>query len=540
METKPKFDDALLLAAKLFRDGRKFALLDQTVDSISSLLRALDLLNPLAGADHRLLRAEVLNQLGMVEIWRGRYGTAHDMLDEATKLDPSKGMFWAFLSQTCCHLGAKSRALETALKADGLDPLSHISKHSLAQAWLLNGEVEKAAECYRAAGENAPKDPDAYYQLANCFYIANMKDEAEEWYHKAIQLSPDHADANYGYSVCLTEKLEYRKAMPHIIKGMDSQISGHASQWSKALAHLILGEYEQGFADHEVRFVFMRQEYGNELAEKRFDKPQWKLGDKGRVHIYHEQGFGDALQYCRFVKDMESPLFEVDKSMVSLFKHNFPNAEVVPMATDYPGVSGLPEVDYRIPLGSMPYALGTSIDTVPYSEGYLNAEPEYIEKWKWVGEAKGRKIGLCWAGGKRVNDKNLVAMDAMRSVSFPVVRPLLDVIDCTFYSLQTGLAAQEIDDSRMIDAMKDCQSWSDTAAIIHHLDLVISVDTSVLHMAAAMGKPTYLLNKYSSCWRWLLDREDSVWYDSLKIFRQADAYHWGDVIDKVRAELWQL
>lgn len=536
METMPKFDDALVLAAKLFREGRKFALLDQTVDSISSLLRALDLLDPMKGSDHRQLRAEVLNQLGMVEIWRGRYGTAHDMLDEATKLDPTKGLFWSFLSQTCCHLGAKERALITALKGDELDPLSHITKHSLAQAYLANDNKEQAGECYRKAGENTPQNPDAYYQLANCFYIAGMKDEAEDWYFKAIQLDGDHADANYGYSVCLTEKLRYREALPYITKGMKSQISGHASQWSKALAHLILGEYQQGFDDHEVRFVFMRQEYGNELAEKRFDKPQWKLGDKGRVHVYHEQGYGDALQYCRFIKDMESPLFEVDKSMVSLFKHNFPNAEVVPMATDYPGVSGLPDVDYRIALGSLPYAFGTTVDTVPYADGYLKAEPEYIKKWagKFTGDKK--KIGLCWAGGKRVNDKNLVAMDEMRSINFETIKPILND-DYQFFSLQTGLAATQIDDDRVVNIMDGCLSWSDTAAIIHHLDLVISVDTSVLHMAAAMGKPTYLLNKYSTCWRWLLDREDSVWYKSLRIFRQKDSSTWSDIIDAVKGVL---
>ena len=532
---KPKFDDSLVLAAKLFRDGRKHALLDQSVDSISCLLRALDLLDPMQGSDHRQLRAEVLNQLGMVEIWRGRYGTAHDMLDEATKLDPTKGLFWGFLSQTYYHLGAKEKALEAALKADALDPKSHISKHSLAQAYLLNGHPEKAQECYRLAGENTPNNPDAYYQLANCFYIAGMKDDAEIWYKKAIDLEPDHADANYGYSVCLTEKLEYRKALPFITKGMNSQISGHASEWSKALAHLVLGEYKEGWKHHEVRFVFMRQEYGNELAEKRFDKPQWN-GEQGRVHVYHEQGFGDALQYCRFAKDMKNILFEVDKGMVSLFKYNFPNADVVPMASDYPGVAGLPDVDYRIPLGSLPFAMGNTIETIPYAEGYLRAEPEYIDKWAHVGQWKGKKIGLCWAGGKRVNDKNLVAMDERRSVNFATVKPLLDV-DGQFFSLQTGLAAQEIDDPRIIDLMKDCKSWSDTAAIIHHLDVVVSVDTSVLHMAASMGKPTFLLNKYSTCWRWLLEREDSPWYKSVRIFRQQDAYDWATPVNRIKDAL---
>ena len=529
-------DDALIHAAKLFRDGRKLALLDQTVDAIRSLLQALDLLDPMQGADHRLLRAETLNQLGMIEIWRGRHGTAHDMLDEATKLDPHKGLYWAFLAQACCHLGAKERALEAAQKADSLDPKSHIVRHSVAQAWILNGDKDKAAESYRMAAECMPHTPDAYYQLANCFYVAALKEDAEKWYKKAIDLDPDHADANYGYSVCLTEKLRFREALPYITKGMDSKISGHAAQWSRALAHLTLGEYEQGWADHEVRFVFMEQEYGKSLAEKRFDKPQWRQ-ESGRVHVYHEQGFGDAIQYCRFVKGMQDVVFEVDKSMLGLMRHNFPNAQVMPMAANYPGVEGIPDVDYRVPLGSLPFVLGSRVDNIPEAQGYLKAEPEFIEKWKHVAEFGDRRVGICWAGGKRVNDKNLVAMDERRSIDFETIKPLLTVPYCTFFSLQTGLASEQIEGKNIVDLMKDVRSWSDTAGIIHHLDLVISVDTSVLHMAAAMGKPTWLLNKYATCWRWMLDRDDSPWYNSLRIFRQKDPNDWASLIAKVRGAL---
>lgn len=544
--TLPKFDDQLLLAAKLFREGRKFALLDQTVDSITCLLQALDMLEPMKGSDHRLLRAEVLNQLGMVEIWRGRYGTAHDMLDEATKLDPEKSLFWAFFSQACCHLGAFNKALSAALTADKIDPLSHISKHSLAQAYLANGDKEAAAECYRQAGANIPQNPNSYYELANCFYIASMKDDAEEWYAKALKLDPDHTEANYGYSVCLTEKLKFREALPHINKGIASKINSDTCIWARGLAHLILGEYEPGFKDHEVRFVFLKQEFGKQLAEVRFDKPQWKLGDKGTVHVYHEQGYGDSLQYCRFVKKMSEldgvkVVFEVDKGMVSLFRHNFPNVDIVAMASDYPGISGMPlDVDYRIPLGSLPYAFGTTIDTIPYADGYLVAEADYIEKWAHLADYKKKRVGICWAGGKRVNDKNLVAMDADRSVNFETIKPLLGADNCQFFSLQTGLAVNEINgDTRIVNVMDECKSWSDTAAIIHHLDVVVSVDTSVCHMAAAMGKPVLLMNKYASCWRWLMDRSDSVWYKSVKIFRQKSKNTWSDVVDAVKVDLCQ-
>lgn len=535
----PHFDDALLAAARLFREGRKQALKDETVDSIQSLLRALELLDPMQGNDHRLLRCEVLQQLGMVEIWRGRYGTAHDMLDEATKLNPDKGMAWAYLSQASLGLEAKEKAVRCAEKAIGIDDKLFIAHHMLATAYQSLGNSEKALTCYQRAGEVTEPTADAFYMLGNCCYVGDQKEEAEKWYSKALALNPDHADANYGYSVCLTENLKYREALPFIIKGMGSQISGHAAQWSKALAHLILGEYEQGWKDHEVRFLFMRQEYGNALAEKRFDKPSWQPDKSGKVHLYSEQGFGDAIQFSRFVHEVaktNSVIFEVDKSMLGLMRWNFPDAEVVPMSLDYPGAIAIGPCDYRMPLGSMPYAFGTTLETIPSPDKYLTAEPEYIKKWENVSYGFRKKVGICWAGGKRVQDKNLVAMDEKRSVSFEQIKTLLDIEGCKFFSLQTGLPADEGKGDARLHKL-DIKSWSDTAGIISNLDVVISVDTSVLHLAAAMGKQTYLLNKYSTCWRWLLGREDSPWYKSIHIFRQPNADDWQTPIHHIKEAL---
>lgn len=539
-------DDALKAAAMLYRDGKRHALKDESADGIGCMLKALTLLEPMKGDDHRVLRAECLYFIGMMEIWRGRNGTAHDVLDEATKLNPDTPVYWAFLAQACMNLGCKEKAIYAAERAEERHGNNNVVLSMLATIWENYGQPERAKLLSESASSFSENDPDACYLLGNSYYIKNNKPEAAKWYKRAIELSPDHPDANYGYGLALSENLHFRESLPYFTKGMNSQISGHSSKWGKALAHLILGEYEQGFADHEVRFVFLKHEYGIALTNHRFDKPQWNgETEPSRIHVYSEQGFGDCIQFCRYVHllcDMgHEVVLEVDNSMIDLMRYNFPKATVIPISKDYPGVKGIPDVDYRIPMGSLPYAFKTTLETIPCSSKYLSADPEKIKEWPLIANAKGLKVGLCWAGGKRVQDKNLVAMDEKRSINFEKVKTLLDVPNATFFSLQTGLAAEECkDDNRIYPTMKGIKSWMDTAAIIANLDVVISVDTSVLHMAASMGKETFLLNKHSTCWRWLLDRTDSPWYNSIRIFRPKAPDAWEQVVSDAKEALCRL
>lgn len=533
-----KADDNLRKAVQLYKQGKKHALQDESVDGIACMLKALGILEPMKGDDHRVLRGECLYFIGMMEVWRGRCGTAHDMLDEATKLNPDSAIYWAFLSQACMNLGADIRAMECAVKAEATNDGNNVVCSILQAFYEKYGNPEKAEFFRQQAHSFSYDNPDACFLMGNTNYIKNNKEDAFKWYARAIELDPSHVDANYAYGLILSERRKFLGAIPYFSKGIDSKCSGHASLWGRAMAYLTLGEYEQGWKDHEVRFVFLKHEYGNELGTKRLDKPMWAKGSQGRVHVYSEQGFGDCLQFCRYVELLEdcAVTFEVDNSMVELMRHNFPSINVVSLAKDFPGTDGIPEVDFRIPLGSMPYAFNTTLETIPFPEGYLSAPEDKISKFKSIGEAEGLKIGLCWAGGKRVQDKNLVAMDEKRSINFDKIKPLLEVPGCSFYSLQTGLAARQAE-GLIFDPMKDAKTWADTAGIIANLDIVISVDTSVLHMAAAMGKPTILLNKYHTCWRWLVDRTDSPWYGALKIMRPSEPDAWIEVVDKAKEAL---
>lgn len=531
-------DDNLRKAAQLYRQGKKHALQDESVDGISCMLKAIGILEPMKGHDHRVLRGECCYFIGMMEVWRGRYGTAHDMLDEATKLNPDSAIYWAFLAQALMNLGADTKAKECALKAEDVNNGNNVVCSILQSLYEKYGDPEKAEFFRKQAHSFSYDNPDACFLMGNSDYVKKDKDSAFKWYARALELDPEHVDANYAYGLILSERRQFREAIPHFSKGVDSKCSGHASLWGRAMAYLTLGEYEQGWKDHEVRFVFLKHEYGNELGAKRLDKSQWSMGSKGRVHAYSEQGFGDCIQFCRYVKLLDdcAVTFEVDGSMVELMQHNFPAINIVSLAKDFPGTEGIPEVDFRIPLGSMMHAFNTTLETIPFPEGYLSAPQDKVLKFKHIQETEGLKIGLCWAGGKRVQDKNLVAMDEKRSIDFETIKPLLDVPGCSFFSLQTGLAARQTEDL-IANPMADAKTWADTAGIIANLDIVISVDTSVLHMAAAMGKPTILLNKYHTCWRWLTDREDSPWYKSVQIIRPSKEDAWDEVIAKAKGVL---
>jgi hypothetical protein len=215
---------------------------------------------------------------------------------------------------------------------------------------------------------------------------------------------------------------------------------------------------------------------------------------------------------------------------------NFPEIQIIPFPKDDFSVC---QADYHIPLLSIPGAIGTTMDTIP-SAIYLRPEPAYLDKWRRLLKdevSQNFNAGLCWAGGQRPDDPDAMRTDARRSLHFEQMKPLLDTYNVSFFSLQIGPPKQELNDARVKDMSVEIKSWSDTAALVSFLDLVISADTSVCHLAAGMGKRTFLLNRYDTCWRWLLHRDDSPWYPSLTQFRQKEPGDWGSVIGRIKTAL---
>jgi hypothetical protein len=282
-----------------------------------------------------------------------------------------------------------------------------------------------------------------------------------------------------------------------------------------------------------------------------------------RLLLWAEQGFGDTLQFIRFAQDAAL-------QGATVIVHAQP--ELAELARSAPGVSAvseqggaLPAYDFHWPLMSMPYRLGVSPDAhgLHGATPYLCAAKDRNEYWRQRLTAHpGLKVGLVWAGSSRRQSAELAAIDARRSIPLQRLAPILAVSGCSFYSLQkgtpkrrpsgtpSGSAAADLDqrgnaggDSQhgtIQDFSAEWRDFSDTAAFVANLDLVISVDTAVAHLAGALGKPVWLLNRYDSCWRWLLNRSDSPWYATLRQFRQPRPGDWQAPIAAAAAALAEV
>jgi hypothetical protein len=199
----------------------------------------------------------------------------------------------------------------------------------------------------------------------------------------------------------------------------------------------------------------------------------------------------------------------------------------------------LPHFDYHCPLLSLPLAFGTTMATLPAPEAYLQADPA---AWsETLGGLPGLKVGVAWAGKSRTAQPPAVAIDKRRSMRLTDMAPLFSVPGCSFVSLQLGPPAAQMqvlpEAAGLLDVSDRLTDWSDTAALIAGLDLVIAVDTAVAHLAGALGKPVWMLNRFDSCWRWFVNRDDTPWYPSMRVFRQTGRGDWAGVVERVRQEL---
>jgi hypothetical protein len=271
------------------------------------------------------------------------------------------------------------------------------------------------------------------------------------------------------------------------------------------------------------------------LASERrnFPAPLWKgETDLGKTLLLHgEQGFGDTLQFCRYAAIAKTQglriVLEVQPPLRRLMSSLAGCDQVVARGDP------LPDFDFHCPLLSLPRVLGTSdLDDIPTSVPYLQAEAK--DEALWAGRIASLpdgvlRVGLAWAGAPRRESPVQAAFDRRRSLPLGALAPILALPGARFFSLQKGVLAGP----GLVDFMAEMKDFADTAALIANLDLVISVDTSVVHLAGALGKPVWLLNRFDTDWRWLVEGEETPWYPTMRLFRQRSSGDWAGVIDDV-------
>ena len=406
------------------------------------------------------------------------------------------------------------------------------SLHLLGLVACACGHPDDGIALIRHALALAPDSPKGHNGLGVALHEAGDRDGAISHYRRALELAPDYPEAMSNLGAALQERGDFDAAIHRLQAAIALGPDSAEAHTNLATTLLAAGDLAAGWPEYEWRWGTPTMT----TQRRAFTQPQWR-GEMaaGRTLLIHaEQGLGDTIQFCRY-----APLAAARGLRVTL--------EVQPpllrLLGCLPGIQRvigrgdpLPEFDLHCPLLSLPLAFATRQATIPAQPSYLVADRALAASWATRLAGANPKIGLAWAGNPRLHSAALAAIDRRRSIPPERLAPLVELPGLDFFSLQNGGAAAPAG-FPLTDFMADMTDFADTAALVANLDLVISVDTAIAHLAAALGKPVWLLNRFDSCWRWLRHRQDSPWYPTLRLFNQPKPGDWAAVIEQVRDEL---
>jgi len=456
--------------------------------------------------------------------------------EQALRLDPR---YW-FAANNCATLLLELERFEDALvrlnRCDALRP-GHAPTIQ-ARAWALHNldRFEEALAEGRRAQALDPANADTCNNVGAALQKLARPEDALEQFDRALALRPQFVGALHNKALAQSELRRFDEAVATYrrIKAIDPQNAD--ADWNAALIQLLCGDFEAGWQGREARWKI--PSLPGTAGYPKFARPMWR-GERNvegkTILICADEGLGDTIQFVRY-----APMLAALGARVVLL----PQESLYPLLAGLPGVSqclpnlrgGLPAFDLHCPTMSLPWAFGTRLDTIPAPASYLPRPPEarvraFEER---LGPRDRPRIGLVWSGNSaHRNDRN-------RSIPLRTLARIIDA-GATFVSLQKdprpddSAALRERTD--IVDLTGHLTDFAETAALISCLDLVIAVDTSVAHLAAALGCPTWILLPSVPDWRWLLDRDDSPWYPTVRLFRQTAAGDYDDVIDRVRTEL---
>jgi Flp pilus assembly protein TadD len=465
-----------------------------------------------------------------------RLREAEPFYHRAVALDPAFKEAWMNLGLVVLTQGRAEEALSCQREALHLDPDSADALNNLGMAHYAMGHIAEAENSFRGALRVRPGHANATLNLGSTRQLLGHLQEAETLFRHALALGVDPARAKSNLALALMGQMRPEEAELCCREALALWPLYPEARANLALALLMMGRLEEGWREYEARWEV--EEMG--VPAPVLSQPRWtgQPLNGETVLLYAEQGMGDTLQFCRY-----APMVAAAGGRVVL---------VVPKAlrvllTTLDGVSevvceddgALPAFDYHCPLMSLPLAFGTTMATIPGSGSYLWADPS---SWAdFLAGCPGLKVGLVWAGKSRTAQPHAVAVDKRRSMRLADMAPLLSVPGCSFVSLQLGPPASQMQalpaGADLRDVSARLNDWTDTATLVAGLDLVITVDTAVAHLAGALGKPVWILNRFDACWRWFPHRDDTPWYPSMRLFRQTSRGDWAGVVERVRDAL---
>ena len=474
--------------------------------------------------------ADAHNNLGVALHALGRHAEAAAHFERAIALEPGFAQALNNLGNTARAQHRHADALRHYAAALALRPGYAEAHYNAGNALQALDRYDEAIAAYERAAALKPDHAEALNNLGNTLQALNRHDEAIQRFEQALAVKPDYAEAHNNLGNSLQALNRHEQAIERHAQARALQPDCVAAQWNEGLARLVVGDFKTGWEHYEGR-------WGTSQPRRDFAEPHWRgeVALAGKTILLHaEQGLGDTLHFARYVPMVAALgagiVLEVQKPLV-------------PLLQGLPGVTAirargetLPPFDCHCPLLSLPLAFGTTFDTIPRDVPYLAAAPERVARWRPVIEqAAAPRIGVVWAG----NPAN--RFDRRRTMPLRHLLPLLRMPGARFFALQKDLRAG---DRELLQTVPDVtvlserlEDFADTAAVVSQLDLVITICTSVAHLAGGLGRPMWVTLPFSSDFRWFRDRPDSVWYPTARLFRQPAIGDWDSVVERVRDAL---
>jgi tetratricopeptide (TPR) repeat protein len=440
----------------------------------------------------------------------------------------------ALLKEAGRHHQAGRLEEARALYAEALrlQPGHAVAMHFLGVVALQRGDVQAATLLMEKAIAARDDVPDFHANLALCYRRLGRVGDAIVSHRRSIALDPLRSSRHSNLAVALQEEGQIPEALAAFDRALELDPQNAEAHYSRSLAHLLLGDYARGWAGYEWRSR-CREFSGRDLEPRALRPWHGEPLEGTTLLVRREQGHGDTIQLLRFLPLLADRgarvRVEVPAELAELAGSVDSRVEVVAPGTASQGI------DFYVNLMSVPGRLAVTADAIPNPPPYLVPDPERVGAWRErMSGYPGRKIGLAWAGNPHHhNDRN-------RSCPLAALAPLFAVTGLSWFSLQLGSAADALalpGAPPLVDLRPILRSYSDTAAAMEALDLVISVDTSVAHLGGALARPAWVLIPHAPDWRWFRERGDSPWYPTLRLFRQEAAGDWGSAIAAVRAAL---
>ncbi|MFQ5936832.1 MAG: tetratricopeptide repeat protein [Acidiferrobacterales bacterium] len=474
--------------------------------------------------------ADALHLLGVIAHQVGQHENAVALIEQAVARNPDSPEYHNGLGEALHALGQHDRALDAYGRACTLNPRYADAHCNRGIALHAQGKLTDAVSAFEKAAAVSPDSAEAHYNLANVLHEVGEFERAVAAYQVAIQRSPNDPDIYNNLGVALADQLKLNDAFAAFDQSLALQPDFAQAHSNKGMALLLTGRFEEGWREYAWRMPWVEYKH---IRTVRWDGQAFA----GKTLLVHtEQGIGDSIQFCRYLPMVKTRggrvLLACQPAMQRLLQ-GLPGVDA--WVGDPKTLSADVVFDFYCPLLNIPGLFDTKLESIPAEVPYLRVDPGLIATWKQRIDPQRYNVGLCWAG--RPTNRN----DQNRSTTLAAFAPLARANGVVFYSLQKGVATEQAAHPpagmTFVDITSELNDFADTAALIANLDLVIAVDTAVAHLAGALAKPVWVVLTYCADWRWLLDREDSPWYPTMRLFRQPHPGDWDAPMQRVAGEL---